>query len=200
MSATSAPYGLKAVMLLGSQQFAGAMREIPMAVNSATGFFFGDLVNITAGTPAAITATPTTAASAATPVGVFVGVRYTDATLHQEQHAQYLPANAISAGATKVFIQVVDDPDALFLVQANGPIARSQVGLNATLTNFSAGNVQFGVSKVQLDTVTPAATATFAVRIVDLVEGPMSTAGDAYTDCIVKFNVGVHAYNNGTGQ
>ncbi|MHB0978458.1 MAG: hypothetical protein ACYC1K_03615, partial [Minisyncoccota bacterium] len=160
----------------------------------------GDLVNITAGVPTPITATPTTTAGAATPVGVFVGVRYTDATLRQEQHAQYLPANAITAGVTKVFIQVVDDPDALFMVQANAPITRSQVGMNATLTNFSAGNTQFGVSKVQLNATTPALTATFAVRIVDLVDGPMSTAGDAYTDCIVKFNVGVHAYNNGTGQ
>jgi len=200
MSAVSAPYGLKPIGLIGSQQFAGSMREIPMTVNSATAFFFGDLVNITAGAPIPVAATPTTTAGTATPVGVFVGVRYTDSTLHQEQHAQYFPANGITGGATKVYIQVVDDPDALFLVQSSGAITRAQVGLNATLTNFSAGSTLFGTSGVQLNATTPAATATFAVRIVDLVNGPTSTAGDAYTDCIVKFNVGVHAYNNATGQ
>ena len=41
-----------------------------------------------------------------------------------------------------------------------------------------------------------AATATLAVRIVDVVKG---TEGDAYPEFIVKLNVGVHSYDNSLG-
>jgi hypothetical protein len=41
-----------------------------------------------------------------------------------------------------------------------------------------------------------AATATLAVRIVEVVSG---TQGDAYPEFIVKLNVGVHSYDNSLG-
>ena len=37
-----------------------------------------------------------------------------------------------------------------------------------------------------------------AIQIIDFVDGPDSSVGDAYTDVIVKFNVG-HQYLNTTG-
>lgn len=200
MATVSAPYGLKPIKLIGSQPFAAAMREIAMTVNSANGIFTGDLVNITTGQPTSITATPTTTANTATPVGVCVGVRYTDPVMKQELHNSYLPANAITNGYTKVWIKVVDDPDVLFMVQADGVVARAKIGQNAPLGNFSAQSTVTGNSKVNLTSASIAATATLAVRIVDCVESTTSTAGDAFTDLYVKFNTGVHAYNNATGQ
>lgn len=201
MSSTSAPYGLRPVKLIGSQQFAGAIREIKMTTNSANGIFTGDLVNITAGQPSAITATPTTTANTATPVGVCVGVRYTDPVNQQERHNTYLPANAITNGYTNVWIKVVDDPDCLFVVQADGAVTRANIGKNAALGNFSAGSTTTGNSKVNLNTASIATQAnTQAVRIIDCVESAFSTAGDAYTDVYVKFNQGVHAYQNPLGQ
>lgn len=199
MSAISSPYGLKVLQLIGGQRFSGGtIREILMTTNSATGIFFGDLVNVTAGQPTAIAATPTTAIGVTTPVGVCVGITYVDPVLKQLQFAQFLPANAISAGYLNVKVRVMDDPDALFQVQAAGTIPLSALGTNAPLTNFGLGSTITGNSKVQLGT--PAATATLAVRIVGFVDGPGSVPGDAFTDVIVKLNQGVHAYLNPTGQ
>jgi hypothetical protein len=198
MALTSAPYGLKPVKLIGGQQFAGQIREIKMTTNSSAGIFNGDLVNIASGQPTAVTATPTTTANSNTPVGVCVGVRYTPPGFG-EQHAQYLPANAITNGYLNVWIKVVDDPDCLFLVQADGAVARSNIGKNAPLGNFSAQSTTTGNSKIQLVSASIATTNTLAVRIVDMLENGASTAGDTYTDVYVKFNQGVHAYQNATG-
>jgi hypothetical protein len=132
MSTVAAPYGLKPIKLIGSQPFSAAMREIAMTINSANGIFMGDLVNIAAGQPTSVAATPTTTAGVNTPVGVCVGVRYTDPVMKQEQHNTFLPANAITNGYTKVWIKVVDDPDVLFLVQADGAVTRSAEQLQRT--------------------------------------------------------------------
>lgn len=201
MAASSNPYGLIPLNMLGGGQYtAGVIRELPMTVNQTNGIFTGDLVNLTSGQPTSVTATPTTTANANTPIGVCVGVRYTDPVLKWNQFAQFLPAGAITAGYTNVFIRVIDDPNALFVVQADGSLARTNVGLNATLKNFSAQSTTTGNSKVQLTSGTVAGTNTFAVRIVDMLENAQSTAGDAFTDCIVRFNQGVHAYLNAAGQ
>lgn len=206
MAAVASPYGLLPVNLQGGQAFnGGAVREIAMTVNSATGFFNGDLVNITAGAPTPITATPTTTANGNTPVGVFVGCRYIDPVLKQLQFSNFLPAGAITAGYTQVWIRVVDDPDQLFMVQADGAVTRANIGSNSTLGGFSAGSTSTGKSAVKLLSAGIAGTNTLAVRIVDLVNNiatlPAGSApGDAFTDCIIKFNQGVHAYYNATGQ
>ena len=47
--------------------------------------------------------------------------------------------------------------------------------------------------------ISVAATATYALKIVGFVQSPFSNVGDAYTDVLVKFNVGSHAYNTGLG-
>lgn len=199
MSATSTPYGLRPVKMIGSQPFAGAMIEVPMTTNSATAIFSGDTVAINTGTAVAGAVTPTTTRSTSTPVGICVGVRYTDPVNKQELHNTYLPANAITNGYTNVFIKVVDDPDAIFQIQADGAVAATNLGTNGQLGNFGAGSTTTGNSKIQLVSGTLATTATFAVRIVGFATAPGSVAGDAYTDVLVKFNQGVHAYLNATG-
>ena len=191
MAATASPYGLRPLNLIGGQVFAGSFREIPMTVNTATAIYNGDVVLVSAssaGQPTALAATATT--STAGVVGVCVGVRYVTPGLLQPQYAQYLPANAITNGYTQVFIRVCDDPDALFVVQAVGSVAADQRGRFAALENFG-GSTATGNSSVRLST--PANTGTLAVRIVDFVD-----AGSAFTDCIVKFNQGVHMYYNAT--
>lgn len=198
MAATAAPYGLRPVKMLGGRYNTNALREIKMTTNSSSGIFTGDLVSVVLGQPAAATATPTTTASANTPVGVCVGVRFTDPVMKQEQHAQYLPANAVNLGYTNIFIKVVDDPDMLFMVQADGSVALSAIGRNAALNNFG-GSTTTGVSTVRMS-ATVATTATLAVRVVDILTDGQNAPGDAYTNVIVKFNAGVHAYNNSTGQ
>jgi hypothetical protein len=200
MASTASPYGLLPLNLIGGQSFnGGAIRDYAMTVNSATAIFKGDVVAIgvaSGGQPTALTATPTTATRGL--VGVAVGCSYVDPVLKYQVFSNFLPAGAITAGFTNVEIRVVEDPDQLYQVQANGSINLNQIGLNAELTNFG-GSTTSGNSTIALQATTPANTATFAVRIVDLVNGPFSTPGDARTDCIVKFNFGVHSYYQSAG-
>jgi hypothetical protein len=200
MATVQAPYGLRPINLIGGQSFTGGtIRKYAMTVNSATGIFFGDVVKIADGEPSALTATPTTSTKGV--VGVAVGVTYTDPTLKYTQFAQYLPANAVNAGYTNIFVSVIDDPDQLYQVQADGPVTRADIGNNSALGNFSNGSVTTGNSKVNISATT-ANTSTLAVRIVDLVDGAptFSTPGDLFTDCIVKFNFGVHSYYQADGS
>lgn len=200
MATVQAPYGLRPINLIGGQSFTGGtIRKYVMTVNSATGIFFGDVVKIADGEPSALTTTPTTSTKGV--VGVAVGVTYTDPTLKYTQFAQYLPANAVNAGYTNILISVIDDPDQLYQVQADGIVTRAEIGNNSALGNFSNGSTTTGNSKVNISATT-ANTSTLAVRIVDLVDGAptFSTPGDAYTDCIVKFNFGVHSYYQADGS
>ncbi|HJT94526.1 MAG TPA: hypothetical protein VJ777_21725 [Mycobacterium sp.] len=73
-----------------------------------------------------------------------------------------------STGDVKCYI--VDDPDALFLVQGStgGTISSSLVGLNFGFTmNSSTGNTTTGYSNVALQSTTFGSTATYPWRVVD---------------------------------
>jgi hypothetical protein len=200
MATVQAPYGLRPINLIGGQSFTGGtIRKYVMTTNSATGIFYGDVIKIADGQPSALTTTPTTSTKGV--VGVAVGVSYTDPTLKYTQFSQYLPANAVNSGYTNILISVIDDPDQLYQVQADGVVTRAEIGNNSALGNFSNGSVTTGNSKVDISATT-ANTSTLAVRIVDLVDGAptFSTPGDAFTDCIVKFNFGVHSYYQADGS
>lgn len=215
MATTSSPYGLKPINLIGGQAFnGGVIREILLTTNNTAPIGFGDLVQLgaaTAGQPTVVAATPTT--STAGIVGVCVGVRYQLAgqQLGYPLYAQYLPANAVTAGYTNIFIRVMDDPDALFQVQSLGSITAASIGKTVALANFTGGtgsttvNTTSGNSVVALS-ATVANTNALACKIVDLVNESStfggnfpSNPGDAYTDCIVKLNFGVHSYYQSAG-
>jgi hypothetical protein len=215
MATVSSPYGLKPINLIGGQAFnGGVIREIQMTVNNTAPIFFGDLVQLGAasgGQPTVVTATPTT--SSVGIVGVCVGVRYqlSGQQLGYPLYAEYLPANAVTAGYTNIFVRVMDDPDALFQVQSLGSITATSIGKTIALANFTAGsgsttgNTTTGNSVVALAS-SAANTSALACKIVDLVNANStfggnfpSNPGDAYTDCIVKINFGVHSYYQSTG-
>lgn len=213
MAATSSPYGLKPINLIGGQAFnGGVIRDIVLSDNVATAFYTGAVIVLDAnGNPSTITASPTgmdiPGATDADPgiVGVCMGVQYTDPTLGYSLWGQYLPANAITNGYTDVLIRVCDDPDQLYQIQGNAAFGSltngpaGAVGKNAALTGFS-GSATTGLANTALLVGTNGAsladTSTLAMRIVDVVS---ETALDAYPDIIVKFNMGVHSYTNSLG-
>lgn len=200
MASTATPYGMKPAKKLDSGAFPAAMVELPMTTNSADAIYAGCLIALNGGTANIIQATPTTTRGTSTPYGVCMGIEYVDLN-GQLQFGSYLPANAITAGYTKIKIKVIDDPDAIFQIQANGAVTAASVGLNAALANVKTGKggMVNGVSTMVLDQATIAVTATLAVRIVGFATAPGSAVGDAYTDVLVKFNQGVHAHTNATG-
>ena len=194
----SAPYGLIPINLIGGQVFAGATRQIPIATNSSTAIFYGDVVKLAdTGTLAKDTGT-----SAATPVGVFLGCSYTDPTFGKT-FRQYYPG---TTNITDVMAYVQDDPDALFKVAVVtaynsttiGYVNRTAVGNNAVLAQ-NTGSTITGNSAVAIDDTTNT-TSTWPVRIIDVVpETALAGNPGSYTEVIVKWNQGMHQYLNPTG-
>ena len=194
----SAPYGLKPINLIGGQVFSGATRLMEIASGYATDIFYGDLVKrVSDGTIEKDTGTTT-----ATPVGVFLGVSFTNASTGQIQQQQYYPASTAIKSGTKIFAVVADDPDTLFQVAVvSGTtvitgVGISAIGNNATLVQNSGSTVT-GDSKVALLDST-ATTNTLPIRIIDVVRDT-ATAADVFPEVVVKINFGMHQYNNATG-
>ena len=194
----SAPYGLKPVNLIGGQVFAGSTRLMQIASGYATNIFYGDLVKrISDGTIEKDTGTTT-----ATPVGIFLGVQFTNGSTGQVQQQQFYPASQAIKSGTQIFAVVADDPDTLFQVAVvSGTTVISGVGIsaignNATLVQ-NAGSTTTGNSKVAILDST-ATTNTLPIRIIDVVRDT-ATAADNFPEVIVKINATMHQYNNSTG-
>lgn len=192
----SAPYGLIPINLIGGQVFAGSTRLIPIATNSSTAIYYGDVVKLdSAGTLAKDTGT-----NAATPVGVFLGCTYTD-PVYGKTFRQFYPG---TTNISDVQAYVLDDPDALFKVAvvSSGTtisyVNRTSVGNNAVLVQ-NAGSTITGNSQVAISATTNT-TSTWPVRVIDTVP-ETATAGNpgSYTEVIVKWNQGMHQYLNPTG-
>ena len=191
MSATSAPRGLKPIGLLGGMPFAGSTREYLIKSGYATAIFNGDVVGM-----AATTGTDDghlvreTAASEVNPIGVFLGVSYTDPSTGQLTHKQFYPGS-IAASDIKAIVAV--NPFTLYEVQADGAIAQTQLGMTADLVQTQAGSTTTGNSGLQLDAST-ASVGGELFKIIDFVDRVGSTIGDAKTDVIVMMNQTEHAF------
>ena len=200
--AVTAPYGLLPINLIGGQVFAGATRQIPIASNSATAIFYGDIVKL-ASTGLLVQDTGT---DAATPVGVLLGCSYTDPT-YGKTFRQYYPG---AVNASDIVAFVADDPDQLFKVAVvSGTtvvtyVNRTSVGNNAVLVQ-NLGSTVTGNSAVAIIDAT-ATTNTWPVRVIDVVpETAIAGYPGSYTEVIVKWNepttgaAGGHQYRQATG-
>jgi len=200
MATTAAPYGLRAVNHIGGTPYAGSTRLFPIASGYATNIFYGSVVQIVAaGTIEIVTDLGNNADQfPAGVIGVFVGVTYTDPNLGTVVFRQNYPTGTV---ADDIRAYVIDDPDVVFQAQADGQVTQADLGQN---TNFAAvqstttGDTTNGNSNSAVSATT-AVTATIAFRIVDFVDSPTSTVGDAFTDLLIKFNAGIHSYDNSTG-
>lgn len=194
----SAPYGLKPVNLIGGQVFAGATRQFQIASAYNTSIFNGDLVKIVSDGTIEKDAGTTTA----TPVGVFLGCSYVNAQ-GQTIYQQYFPANTAAPTGTVITAFVADDPDTLFKVAVvSGTtvvagVGRTVIGNNMALVQ-NAGSTTTGDSKVGVLSSSAATTNTLPIRVIDVVPDT-ATAADTYVELIVKFNWGMHQYQNATG-
>lgn len=196
MGSTAAYYGLRPITDVGGS-IRGKLQAITLTSNSATGFFAGDIVNVGAGVATPVTATPTTTRNGNTPWGIFVGAEWTDAS-GTPQYTQSFPAGGYTAYSSygTITLFVANDPDIQFQVRADGPVAYTDIGKNAPLGNFSAGNTATGNSGVNLVSGSINTTNTLGVKIIDIAPGPGNAAGDAYTDVICIWNQNVHAFRN----
>lgn len=202
MASTSSPYGLKPINLLGGQPFAGSTRLYSIKSGYTVAIQNGDPVILTAGADGTggfvnrfnATTTATTATNSATLLGVFVGVTYTDPVMGKIFRQNY--TGGIVASDIQAY--VVDDPDALFMVQFNGAATQNYLGANAGLIQTVAGSTADNkVSGVGLSLSSATSTNTLPIRVVDFVNAPGSAVGDAYTDVIVRINTHFHRTTTG---
>ncbi len=204
MATTASPYGLKAVNHIGGTPYAGSTRLLPIASGYASNIFNGSIVSIVAaGTVEMVTVTGNGGGGAAASfpagtIGVFVGCTYSDPVTGNLTFNQYWPSGTVTANAQAY---IVDDPEVVFMAQADAAVTQVDLGQNTHLAaaqSTTTGSTQNGNSNTAVDATT-ATTATFAFRIVDFVDSPTSTVGDAFTDLLIKFNPGMHSYTNATG-
>ena len=179
------PYGLKPVNLIGGQVFAGSTRLMSVASGYGTDIFYGDVVKRASDG----TIQKDTGTSTATPVGIFLGCTYTNPSTKQKLFYQNLPAGTV---ASDIQAYVADDPDVLFKVATvssgttvafYGP---SIIGENAVLCQ-NAGSNNTGDSAVAIFGGNTATTASFPIRIVDVVPDT-GNGSNGYCEFICKFN------------
>lgn len=189
----SGPYGLVPVKLISGTPFAGVTRQYKIASGYATSIFAGDAVKLVTGG----TVERDTFDAAMTPIGVFMGCSYTDATLGKV-FRQYFPASTV---ASDIMAYVVDATDVLFkaaVVSSGttiGDLALTDLGANVAGVD-NTGDTASGNSRCAISD-TSATTNTLPFRIVGLVEETKNASG-GYTEAYVKWNAG-HQLSNTTG-
>ena len=191
MATSATPMGAEPVGCLSAGgSFSGKVRHYKIANAYGTAIFYGDFVKlVNTGTVEKDTGTTTM-----TPIGVFVGVSYTDPNTNQKTFSQYFPA---STAADDIVAYVASDPFLVMQMQSDESLSQDDLGKNVAVVQ-TAGSTSIGTSKNAVDGSTAATTATLPLKIIDFVDGPDSAIGDDYTDVLVMFNVG-HQLLNTTG-
>jgi hypothetical protein len=131
------------------------------------------------------------AASSANNVGVLSHVYYV-ATDGTPTFKNYYPASTTALGSGAIEAFVYDDPNQLFVVQADGASAVTCIGRNAD-TDGIGGSTTTGVATRELDSSTINTTQALQLKIVGVVQD--DTNGDLTADnanLVVQINE--HAY------
>jgi hypothetical protein len=192
MATTSSPRGLKPIGILGGMPFVGSTRQYLIKSGYSTAIFNGDVVgfaNVASSSDDGFLVRET-AAGEVNPIGVFLGVSYTDPNTSQPTFKQYYPGS-ITASDIKAVVAV--HPHTLYEVQADGAVAQTSLGMTADLVQTSAGDTTTGNSGLQLDAST-ASVGGELFKIVDFIERAGSSVGDTYTDCVVMLSPAENAF------
>jgi len=182
-------FGLRPYRSINGAPWNNAQNRYTVANNLSTAIFQGDPVKPT-------TAGNVTLARSNTSdriIGVFNGVFYNDPTTQKPTFRNNYPGSIAAAGITAF---VVDDPNTVFLVDANAAFSRADLFKNYSLTNVS-GNTLTGISEKQLAVNTSGIATTFAVQAIDIQEG--ATDSDSSTSGVnVLVRINNHFFRSGT--
>ena len=192
MANVAEKFGLRPYRKLDGTPLVGAQNRYVVKSGYATQIFQGDLVQPTSnGFIEKHTANTSDAV-----VGVFNGVFYNDPTTQKPTYSNYYPGS-ITPTQGDITAFVVDDPDAVFLMDADATFARADLYKNYSLTN-TTGVTQTGLSKAQLDVSVSGTAGTFAVQAIDISQDPdNSDVTSANANILVRINN--HFYRSGTG-
>jgi hypothetical protein len=190
MANVAEKFGLRPYRKLDGTPLVGAQNRYTIASNYGTAIFQGDLVQpTTAGNIERHT--PNTSDAV---VGVFNGVFYTDPTTSKPTFKNFYPGSIVASDITAF---VIDDPDAVFLADADAAFTRADLFKNYSMTN-TTGVTQTGISKTQLDVSVSGTASTFVVQAIDISQDPdNSDTSEANANILVRINN--HFYRSGTG-
>lgn len=196
MTATAYPFGMIPVQSLAAGYNTQGFESLQILDGYTTAIYYGDVVKM-ASTGVIQKDTGTTTL---TPYGVFVGCSYLDPALGYWQNSQFWPASTTTGVGVDSplypYGKVVDDPNAVFMIQGDGSIPQSALGANGDIVQ-TAGTSTFGKSRNALSSVALDTTSSRPLRVVGLAPIPGNTWGDAFTIVLVKFNG--HQLTNTTG-
>ena len=190
MANVAEKFGLRPYRKLDGTPLVGAQNRYTIASGHTTAIFQGDLViPTTAGGVDRHTANNSTAV-----IGVFNGCFYTDPTTQKPTFRNSYPG---SIAASDITAFVVDDPDAVFLMDADATFAQADLFQNYSVTT-GGGNTTTGISEVELDVSVSGTNASFIIQAIDISQDPdNSDTGSANANILVRINK--HFYRNGTG-
>jgi hypothetical protein len=189
MANVNEKFGLRPYRSINGAPWNNAQNRYTVANNLSTAIFQGDPVKPT-------TAGNVTLARSNTSdriIGVFNGVFYNDPTTQKPTFRNNYPGSIAVAGITAF---VVDDPNTVFLVDANAAFTRADLFKNYSLTSVT-GNTLTGISEKQLAVNTSGLATTFAVQAIDIQEG--ATDSDTSTSGVnVLVRINNHFFRSGT--
>ena len=155
-------FGLRPYRKLDGTPLVGAQNRYKIANGYATAIYQGDLVRpLTDGTVVRSVGNTSYAV-----VGVFNGCFYNDPTTQKPTYSNYYPGG-ITPTQGQITAFVVDDPDAVFLVNADAVFAQANLFGNYSLS-VANGSTKTGISEMQLDVSTQGTAGTFAVQAIDI--------------------------------
>tara|TARA_B100000287_G_scaffold395152_1_gene409765 strand:+ start:260 stop:838 length:579 start_codon:yes stop_codon:yes gene_type:complete len=190
MANVSEKFGLRPYRKLDGTPLVGAQNRYTIASGYSDAIFQGEMVE-PLGTGNIQRHGPNTSDAV---VGVFNGCFYTDPTTKKPTYSNYYPGGIAASDITAF---VIDDPDAVFLVDADEAFTRADLYKNYSVTN-TTGVTTTGLSKQQLDVSVSGTATTFAIQAIDICQDPEnSDTGSANANILVRINN--HFYRSGTG-
>jgi hypothetical protein len=182
-------FGLRPSRQLNGSPFINAQNRYRILSTNITSIFQGDLVAPTADG----TVVRTVANTSATSVGVFNGCFYTDPTTQKPTWKNYLPGSTV---ASDIVAFVIDAPDTVFEVNANGVFGVADIFKNFSVNNVT-GNTQTGISYVQLDVANSGTDSTYLVQAID-ISGDVLNSDVAVSNANVLVRINNHFYKAAT--
>ena len=159
-------FGLRPYRKLDGTPLVGAQNRYKIAPGASTAIFQGDLVRpLTNGTVTRAAGNTSYAV-----VGVFNGCFYNDPTSGKPTFRNSYPGS-ITPTQGDITAFVVDDPDAVFLMNADEAFAQADLFRNYSLST-ATGNTTTGISEVMLDVSVSGTAGTFAVQAIDISQDP----------------------------
>jgi len=185
-------FGLRPYRKLDGTPLVGAQNRYTIKAGYATAIYQGDLViPVSTGNIERHTAGNGTAV-----VGVFNGVFYNDPTTQKPTYKNYYPGGVTpTQGDITAF--VVDDPDAVFLMDADQSFTRADLFKNYSVTN-ATGTTATGISQVQLDVSASGTQTTFAVQAIDISQDP-DNSDVTVSNANILVRINNHFFRSGTG-